>query len=121
MVDGGNAADDNRVPCNNLLDTDDDNEEDDLIPITAAGVGVIDFEIGVIGFSSSFFAEEVLVLLLVALLGECGAMSFFGTACTPIEGTTIDDALSRPFSRGDDAPLMTGLDGPSLASSTIRS
>lgn len=103
---------------------------DDFIPPPIAAVadpdvGVYGFEIGVAGFSRSsiFLADGVLALLLVPLLGECGAMSFFVTVWTPAVpiDDTADETLSRPFSRGDVTPFITGLGGPSLASSTTRS
>lgn len=73
-----------------------------------------------VGFSRSsiFFAEGVLALLLVPLLGDGGGTSFF----VWLLSETLDDpSLSRPFSLGDEVPFAVGLVGPSLASSTTKS
>lgn len=95
-------------------------------------VGVSGLEVGVDGFSRSsiFFADGVLALLLVPLLGEWGGASFVfaaaaaAAACIPAPlnaEVATTPLLSRPFSRGEVAPFTTGLVGPSLASSTTRS
>jgi len=98
------------------------------LPIIVADpdVGVNGFEIGVDGFSRSsiFLADGVLALLLVPLLGECGGAASLFDVCMPVDpivGTVIEDALSRPFSRGDVVPFAIGLGGTSLPSSTIKS
>lgn len=75
---------------------------------------------GVVAFSRSsiFFADGVLALLLVPLLGDGGGTSFL--TC-PLNGTEEGPSLSRPFSLGEVVPFAAGLVGPSLASSTTKS